>query len=188
MKAVRLADIKLYEKWSKKFDYKISREPKTGQKDLEKLIALCQTLVKEVKKHRGRLKSRKIKYELEVMERVLAERQDEYYDDEGHKRQKEDAAKITGKMVNSFDPDVNWGAKSDKKTFVGYKLMSNLDNQYGIITAITVEKAGSAEEKYAAWLLSEQKENINVVPEHFAADAKYDFGDTRVEVRAQGAA
>ncbi|MFH1347744.1 MAG: transposase [Candidatus Margulisiibacteriota bacterium] len=188
LNAIRLADIKLYEKWSKKFDFKIVREPKDKQKHFEELIALCQKLVKEVKKHRNRLKSKKIEREIHIMERALAEREDERYDEEGKKQKKDDEKKIVGKMINPSDPDASWGAKSDKKFFAGYKIMSNMDNQYGIITSITVEKAGAAEEKYAAWLLAEQKKNIEVVPEHFVADAKYDFGDTRVEVKAEGVA
>ncbi len=184
LSAIKLADVKLYEKWSTKFDFRIMREPKNKQRHFEELISICQKLVKEVKKHRGRLKSKKIERELEMMERALSERQDEYFDDEGQKQQKKDIEKITGKMINPSDPDVNWGAKSDKKFFAGYKIMSNMDNQYGIITSITVEKAGVAEEKYAAWLLEEQKKNIEVVPEHFVADAKYDFGNTRIEIRA----
>ena len=186
LNAVRIADRILYDKWSKKFDFKLSREPKDKQKDLEALIAICQKLVKEIKKHRNRLKSKKIERELQMMERVIAERQDIYYDDEGEKQQKKDINKITGKMINPSDPDASWGAKSNKKYFAGYKMMSNMDNQYGVITAITVEKAGAAEEKYAAWLLAEQKKIIGIVSEHFTADTKYDFGDTRVEVRAQG--
>ncbi|MBU0501718.1 MAG: transposase [Candidatus Margulisbacteria bacterium] len=182
--AIKLADIKLYDKWSKKFDFKIVYKPKNKQQHFEDLIALCQKLVKEVKKHRNRLKSKKVERWLYMMETALFEREDECFDDEGKKQQKKDINKITGKMINPSDPDVNWGAKSDKKFFVGYKIMSNMDNQYGIITSITVEKAGAAEEKYAAWLLEEQKKNIEVVPEHFVADAKYDFGNTRTEIRA----
>jgi len=187
LNAIKLADNKLYEKWSKKFDFKIIREPKNKQKHFEELIALCQKLIKEVKKHRSRLKkSKKVERWLYMMETVLFERQDEYFDDEGKKQKKDDEKKIIGKMINPSDPDVNWGAKSDKKFFAGYKIMSNMDNQYGIITSVTVEKAGAAEEKYAAWLLKQQKKNIAVVPEHFVADAKYDFGDTRVEIKAEG--
>lgn len=185
--AIKLADIKLYEKWTKKFDFEIIDGPKDKQKHFEELITLCQKLLKEIKKHHNRLKSRKIEREVHIMQRALAEREDEYYDIEGVKQKKDDEAKITGKMINPSDPDASWGAKSDKRFFAGYKIESNMDHKYGIITAVAVEKAGHPEEKSAAPLLKQQKDNLDITPTHFTADAKYDYGNTRIEIKSVGA-
>ncbi|MBI5701794.1 transposase [Candidatus Saganbacteria bacterium] len=127
-----------------------------------------------------------MKKEMELLDRILEERKDECFDEEGKKQKKEDEKKIVGKMINPSDPDASWGAKSDKKFFAGYKVESNLDHKYGIITAIEADKAGHPEEKSAAPLLEQQKENLGIVPLHFTADAKYDFGNTRTELKALG--
>jgi IS5 family transposase len=87
-------------------------------------------------------------------------------------------------MINPSDPDVSWGAKTKDKFFAGYKTMINTDHKYGLVTEAETEKAGHPEEKSAAQLLQQQKNNLGIVPEHFTADAKYDTGNTRAEIKA----
>src|SRR3990167_1090640 len=186
LRAIRKVNQRKYEKLLVKSNIEIQRNPANKQKHFEELIAAAGLVYDAVRRSASLNNDLEVRKELEILGRILEERKDECFDEEGKKQKKEDEEKITGKMINPSDPDASWGAKSDKKFFAGYKVMSNMDNQYGIITAVTVEKAGAAEEKYAAWLLQRQKENINVVPEHFVADAKYDFGDTRVAVKAEG--
>lgn len=182
--AVKRLDGKLYKKWEKKFDFKIIPNPKNKQKHFEELIALCQRLYREALKNRQLLKDKKFNREVAILSRAVSERKDERFDEEGKKQKKEDEQKIIGKMINPSDPDASWGAKTDKKFFAGYKAEINTDHKYGIITEIEVSKAGHPEEKSAAPLLQEQKENLGIVPLHFTADAKYDFGNTRVEIKA----
>ena len=186
LKAIQKVNQKKYEKLLSKSNVDLQRNPTNKQKHFEELIGAAGLVYDAVKRSPSLRNDPGVLKEMGILERILEERKDECFDEEGKKQKKEDEEKITGKMINPSDPDASWGAKSDKKFFAGYKVMSNMDNQYGIITAVTVEKAGAAEEKYAAWLLQRQKENINVVPEHFVADAKYDFGDTRVAVKAEG--
>ncbi len=188
LKAIQKVSQKKYEKLLNKSHIELQRNPADKQKHFEELIAATGLVYDAVKRKPSLNKDPQVRQEMEILGRILEERKDECFDDEGKKQKKDDEKKIIGKMINPSDPDASWGAKSDKKFFAGYKVMSNMDNQYGIITSITVEKAGAAEEKYAAWLLQQQKENIEVVPEHFVADAKYDFGNTRVEIKAKGVA
>ena len=186
LRAARRLDGALYKKWEKKFAFKINPNPKNKQEHFEELILLCRRLYQEALKNRQLLKDRRFNREVSILSRAVAERQDERFDEEGKKQQKDNEKKIVGKMINPSDPDASWGAKSDKKFFPGYKAEINTDHKYGLITEIEVSKAGHPEEKSAAPLLEQQKENLGIVPLHFTADAKYDFGNTRTEIRMLG--
>lgn len=186
LRATRRLDGALYKKWEKKFAFKVVPNPKDKQKHFEELITLCRRLYQEALRNRRLLKDRQFHREVIVLARAVAERKDEHFDAEGKKQQKEDEAKIVGKMINPSDPDASWGAKTDKKFFAGYKAEVNTDHKYGLITEIEVSKAGHPEEKSAAPLLEQQKDNLGIVPLHFTADAKYDFGNTRTELKALG--
>lgn len=150
------------------------------------MIAAAGLVYDAVKRSASLNSNAEVQKEMEILDRILEERKDECFDEEGKKQKKEDEKKIIGKMINPSDPDASWGAKTDKKFFAGYKVEVNTDHKYGIITEIEVNKAGHPEEKSAAPLLEQQKENLGIVPLHFTADAKYDFGNTRTELRALG--
>ena len=139
-----------YEELSKKYDFKLIRNPSDKQKHFESLTRVCQGLFNEVKKSHGLLKNKRVKKEMQILGRALAERQDEYFDEENNKQQKDDQAKITGKMINPSDPDASWGAKSENNYFAGYKAEINLDHLYDFITAIKVMEAGHPEERGAS--------------------------------------
>ncbi len=196
LKAISKVSKWKYEKLLAKSNIEIQRNPsnkpacvKTSagkQKHFEELIAAAGLVYDAVKRSSSLQSNPEIKKEMEILGRILEERKDECFDEEGKKQKKEDAKKIVGKMINPSDPDAGWGAKTDKKFFAGYKTEVNLDHKYGIITEIEVNKAGHAEEKSAAPMLEAQKENLGLVPLHFTADAKYDFGNTRTELKALG--
>lgn len=182
--AVKRLDGNLYKKWKYKYNFRITSKTGDKQKQFEKLIGVCKLLLKAALQQRKFLKDKRFHREVTVLHRAISERKDEYFDEEGKKQRKENEKKIVGKMINPSDPDASWGAKSDKKFFPGYKVESNLDHKYGIITAVEVDKAGHPEEKSATLLLEQQKDNLGIVPLHFTADAKYDYGNTRTEIRA----
>ena len=187
LKAVKDINENKYEQLMKKYDFKLQRNPEDKQKHFDELLGVTRGLVAAVGRS-GKLRAdKKIQYELSIIDRVLEEREDEYYDDDGNKKNKDDVDKIKGKMVNPSDPDAVIGAKSDKKYFAGYKAEVNLDHLYDFITAIDVMRGNQAEEKYAADLLKEQKKYLGITPEHFMADAKFSYGTTRVELMAAGA-
>lgn len=186
LRAIRKVDYKKYEKLMKRSKIDVQRQPANKQKHFEELIAKAGLVYDAVMRSSSLNKNPRVRQEMEILGRILEEREDECFNEEGDKQLKEDQEKITGKMINPSDPDASWGAKSNKKYFSGYKVESNLDHKAGIITAVEVEKAGHPEEKAAAPLLEEQKDNLGIVPEHFTADTKYDFGNTRTEIRALG--
>lgn len=186
LKAIKKVQPKKYEKLLAKSDIEIQRHPANKQKHFEELIAAAG-LVYDAVQRSGTLKNDpEVCREMAILGRILEERRDECFDEEGKKQKKEDEQKIVGKMINPSDPDASWGAKSDKKFFAGYKTEVNTDHKYDIITEIEVSKAGHPEEKSAAPLLEQQKDNLGIVPLHFTADAKYDFGNTRTELKALG--
>jgi IS5 family transposase len=186
LSAVEKINPNKYEQLLKKYDFQLLRNPPNRQKHFEDLLEATHGLVAAIQRSGKLRKDKNIQKELELTEMVLEQREDEYFDEEGKKQRRKDMDRITGKIINTSDPDVNWGAKSDKKFFAGYKTEVNTDLKYGIITEIEVNKAGHSEEKSAAPLLERQKENLGIVPEHFSADAKYDYGNTRTELRAIG--
>ena len=184
LRAICKTSQKKYKKLLKKSDIKIERKPKDKQKHFEELIVAAGLVYDAVKKDVSLRRNARVKKEMEILGRILEERKDEYFDEEGKKQKREDEDKIVGKMINPSDPDASWGAKSDKKFFPGYKVSVNTDHKYGIVTEVEVNKAGHPEEKSAAPMLERQKDNLGIVPNHFTADAKYDYGNTRTEIRA----
>jgi len=186
LKAIQKINQRKYEKLLAKSNIEIQRNPANKQKHFEELIVAAGLVYDAVKRSSSLINNPEVRKEMEILGRILEERKDECFDEAGKKQKKEDEAKIVGKMINPSDPDASWGAKSDKKFFAGYKAEVNTDHKYGLITEIEVNKAGHPEEKSAAPLLEQQKENLGIVPLHFTADAKYDFGNTRTELRALG--
>ena len=151
--AIRKVNQKKYEKLLKRSDITVQYNPANKQKHFEALIAAAG-LVYDAVKHSGSLKNDpEVRRKMEILGRILEERKDECFDEEGKKQKKEDQEHIIGKMINTTDPDASWGAKSDKKFFAGYKVEVNTDHSYDMITEITVSKAGHPEEKSAAPLL-----------------------------------
>lgn len=188
LRAINKINPKKYEKLLAKSDIELEHNPANKQKHFEELIAAASVVYDAVKRSSSLNQDPEVLKEMELLGRILEERRDERFDEEGKKQQKEDENKIVGKMINPSDPDASWGAKSDKKFFAGYKAEINFDHKYGIITEIAVNKAGHPEEKSAALLLEQQRDNLGIIPEHFTADAKYDFGNTRTELKALGVA
>ncbi len=186
LKAIQKVNQKKYEKLLAKSNIEIQRNPANKQKHFKELIAAAGLVYDTVKKSPSLNSNPEVLKEMDILGRILDERKDECFDEEGKKQKKEDEKKIVGKMINPSDPDASWGAKSDKKFFAGYKAEINTDHKYGIITEIEVSPAGHPEEKSAAAMLEHQKENLGIVPLHFTADAKYDFGNTRAEIRMLG--
>lgn len=168
----------------KKFAFEILRKPKNKQKHFEDFLENTRKLIVAIRNSSKLTKNLDVQKKLSILDVVLEQRDDEIFDDEGKKQLRPDAKKITGKMINPSDPDVSWGAKSKEKFFPGYKTMINEDHKYGLITEAETEKAGHPEEKSAAQLLQQQKDNLGFVPENFTADAKYDAGNTRAEIKA----
>lgn len=177
---------KVYDKLLEKYDFKILRNPPNKQKHFEDLINVCEGLLNEVKRSKTLTNYKRVAREVRIMQRVLDERKDEYFDNENKKQKKADEEKIKGKMINPADPDACWGAKSDTKFFAGYKVEINLDHFYDFITAIDVMAGNYPEEYTAAPLLKEQQKYLGITPTHFLADTKYSFGTTRVELKALG--
>lgn len=186
LRAIRKVNQRKYEKLLAKSNVEIQRNPANKQKHFEELIAAAGLVYDAVRRGSSLINNIEVCREMETLGRILEERKDECFDNEGKKQLKEDEKKIIGKMINPSDPDASWGAKSDKKFFAGYKAEVNTDHKYGLITEIEVSKAGHPEEKSAAPLLGQQKDNLGIVPNHFTADAKYDFGNTRTELKALG--
>jgi len=184
LKAIQKVNQKKYDKLLAKSNIEIQRNPANKRKHFEELITAAGLVYDAVRRSASLVNNAEVRREMEILGRILEERKDECFDEEGKKQKKEDEVKIVGKMINPSDPDASWGAKSDKKFFAGYKAEVNTDHKYGIITEIEVSKAGHPEEKSAAPLLEQQKENLGIVPLHFTADAKYDFGNTRTEIKA----
>lgn len=186
LRAIRKINQNKYEKLLKQSEMEVQYHPMNKQKHFEELIAAAGLVYDAVKRNASLNSDLEVQKEMDILERILEERKDERFDEEGKKQKKEDKEKITGKMINPSDPDASWGAKSDKKFFAGYKVEVNTDHKYGIVTEVEVNKAGHSEEKSAAPMLEAQKENLGIIPLHFTADAKYDFGNTRTELKTLG--
>ena len=85
------------------------------------------------------------------------------------------------RIVSVTDEDVRWGAKSDRKTWPGYKLHNTMtENRF--ITGVIVTPANVTDDKKAAPLYEQQEKK----PETFTGDGLYGTGENRQYFKEKG--
>jgi transposase len=88
-------------------------------------------------------------------------------------------------MVSPVDPDVRWGAKSDKKKFPGYKAHTTMTDR-GFVTNIEVTPGNVTDDKPAVPLAEHQKERHGIVPKKMRGDGAYGTIDNRKDFKVMG--
>jgi transposase len=136
------------------------------QKTVEKALHLLETAVNipEAEHEREILKSIVSDY-TECNNGIIAERK----------------KKGEGRIVSVTDEDVRWGAKSDKKTWPGYKLHNTM-TENRIITSVTVTPANVTDDKEAPSLFEQQEKK----PETLTGDGLYGTGENRQYFKEEG--
>ncbi len=104
----------------------------------------------------------------------------------GRKKFKQRKKKGAGRLVSFKDDDARWGAKSDKKTFAGYKVhtMEN-ENQLVLDTQVTPGNVSDDAPVIAQIEKAEEKHGIKVAK--LTGDTKYGTGAIREKLSQNGA-
>jgi transposase len=86
--------------------------------------------------------------------------------------------KGSDRIVSVTDEDVRWGAKSDKKTWPGYKL-HNMMTENRFITSVIVTPGNVTDDKEAVPLFEQQEKK----PETVTGDGSYGTGENRLRFK-----
>ena len=89
--------------------------------------------------------------------------------------------KGSDRIVSLTDEDVRWGAKSDKKTWPGYKL-HNMMTENRFITSVIVTPGNVTDDKEAVPLFEQQEKK----PETVTGDGSYGTGENRLRLKKEG--
>jgi len=118
-----------------------------------------------------------IQNEREMLKSVLEDYTE--YDERGEAKERKQ--KGSGRLVSVTDPDVRWGAKSDKKMWAGYKAHLMMDENR-TITSVTVTSGNVTDDKEALPLYDQQEDN----PVTVTGDGLYGTGENRRAFNERG--
>lgn len=200
-------DVEYYIRKKGKKEYKMNDQEKRKVLDQVAKDALKAMWIVELALERGELYFKKPKHEMQLKEALYnvrrifgdyIEEEKEGNEDDGDienmdieaKDGNEDNTEDTGakykprekkgedRIVSMVDKDVRWGAKSDKKTFHGYKAHITM-TENGFLTDIEVTPGNVSDDSMAVPLVEHQKEQYGIKPKKMRSDGIYGTIDNR---------
>lgn len=164
---------------------KLKEKPDTPPKEKEIRLVKAVRLSREVLEKLDKTENfpGTLKEALEDLKGVLHAYIEET-DGEGEPEVKPRKKKGKGRMISPVDRDARWGAKSDKKTFPGYKVHST-ESEKEFITGIDVTPGDVPDDK----VLPERVDDLNrkgMKPEKMRGDGKYGTLDNRKKLKEKG--
>ncbi|MDA2921878.1 transposase [Patescibacteria group bacterium AH-259-L07] len=91
---------------------------------------------------------------------------------------KEEKKKPNDPPPSPLDPDAQFGAKSDKRKFFGYKKHTLMDKSE-IITGVTITAGGVTDDEPLKELIQEQQNTHAITPRKLSGDSIYGTGENR---------
>jgi transposase len=104
----------------------------------------------------------------------------------GRKKFKERKKKGAGRIVSFVDEDARWGAKSDNKTFAGYKAHT-MENENQVILDIAVTAGNVSDDAPVLEAVERVENTFGISIEKLTGDTKYGTGDIREKMALKGA-
>ena len=141
-------------------------------------------VVEEARSLRGKaekLKSPSVNQKIELLNRILNENTEE---ENGEIQKKKDHVK--DKLVSLVDEDARHGAKSDKKTFTGYKANINKSKD-GFVTNVIITPGNTYDGDILLPLVDEEIAN-GFKPEKVTGDTHYGSAENRFQMLQRGIA
>lgn len=158
-----------------------------GRMDIEKKKKKLVEVVNDARtilKHTEKLKSaRDIRKEVDMLKRIVQENIEE--DSYGTPKERNHKAKPKDILVSPIDPDARFGAKSDKKRFMGYKANITETTQSRFITNITAMRGNRPDGDTVVESIKEQKKQ-GIRPIKVIGDTAYGEGKHRKELKQIG--
>jgi transposase len=105
----------------------------------------------------------------------------------GRKKFKERKKKGAGRIVSFVDEDARWGAKSDNKTFAGYKAHT-MENENQMILDVAVTAGNVSDDAPVLDTVERVENTFDITIEKLTGDTKYGTGDIREKMAEKGAA
>jgi len=175
MNEIEKVDSKLYEEMGgKKIADKREKvhtlKPEEKKKKLVEVVEEARTLKSKAEK----LESPSVRQEIEQLNQILNENIEE---ENGAIQKKKDHVK--DKLVSLVDKDARHGAKSDKKTFTGYKANS-MKSEDGFVTNIITTPGNTCDGDILLPLVDEKAANSSK-PKKVAGDTHYGSAENRYQ-------
>ncbi len=158
-----------------------------GRLDLEKrkkkLVEVVEDAHKVLKQAEQIQSDSILERRVETLKRILRENIEEGED--GIPREKGYKEKPPDLLVSPIDPDARYGAKSDKKRFMGYKANVTESVKSGFITNIKAMPGNRRDGETAVEAVTEQRP-YGLIPCKVIGDTAYSDGQYRKELKENG--
>ncbi len=105
----------------------------------------------------------------------------------GSKKFKQRKKKGPGRLVSFKDKDARWGAKSDQKTFAGYKAHT-MENENQLVLDTEITAGNVSDDAPVIGQVERVKEKHGIEIKKLTGDTKYGTGDIRKKMSQKGAA
>ena len=150
-------------------------KPEEKKKKLVEVVEEARTLKGKAEK----LESQSVSEKIEQLNRILNENTEE---ENGEIQKKKDHVK--DKLVSLVDEDARHGAKSDKKTFTGYKA-NVIKSKDGFVTNIKITPGNTYDGDILLPLIDEKMANGSK-PEKVGGDTHYGSAENRFQMLQRG--
>jgi transposase len=150
------------------------------KKKLVEVVNDARTVLKHTEKTKV---ARDIRKKVDMLKRILQENIEE--DRDGNTRERNHKAKPKDILVSPIDPDARFGAKSDKKRFMGYKANVTETTRSRFITNITAMRGNRPDGDTVVATIQEQKKQ-GIQPIKVIGDTAYGEGKHRKELKHIG--
>ena len=176
MEEIENADPRLYEEMGGKkiADKKEKVHTLKPEEKKKKLVEVVEE-ARAIKGKADELESPSVKQKIELLNRILNENTEEK---DGEVQKKKDHVK--DKLVSLVDKDARHGAKSDKKTFTGYKA-NVMKSEDGFVTNIETTPGNTYDGDILLSLVDEMTANGSK-PEKVAGDTHYGSAENRFQM------
>lgn len=125
------------------------------------LISFAQSLLEQAEKTLKTVEDHDLRIAYQVLQKIVKQREKK---PKGNSTKKNKRAE--GKIGSTVDPDATWGAKSKKKTFLGYKHNATV-TEGGFVEVISIHQGHKADEDFLEEDIKKSDGN------KFVGDSKY---------------
>src|SRR3972149_1117478 len=180
MEEIEKSDPKLFEELGgKKTAYKKEKIHTLKPEEKKKKLVEVVEEARAIRNKAGKLESPSVKQKIELLNQILNENVEEKNGEVQKKKEH-----VEDKLVSLVDKDARHGAKSDAKTFTGYK-GNTMKSEDGFVTNIIGTGGNSYDGNILVPLVDEKIENSSKPPK-IAGDTHYGSAESRFQMSTRG--
>jgi len=180
MEEIEKSDLKLFEELGgKKTAHKKEKIHTLKPEEKKKKLVEVVEEARAIRNKAGKLESPSVKQKIELLNQILNENVEEKNGEVQKKKEH-----VEDKLVSLVDKDARHGAKSDAKTFTGYK-GNTMKSEDGFVTNIIGTGGNTYDGNILVPLVDEKIENSSKPPK-IAGDTHYGSAENRFQMSTRG--